>query len=167
MPPLTNGKREKFACLLAEGVNVGAAYKQAGYTGGPSVASRLAKKEQIRKRMAEIQELAADETGVTVQMVIEELQRVAFSDMGDFVTWGPHGMALADSAMLDADASRCVSEVSESITKDGGSQRFKLHDKIRALELLGKHLGAFKADNEQREPPGRAVVVMDPNNSRD
>ena len=36
-----------------------------------------------------------------------------------------------------------MSEVSQTVTKDGGSIRFKLHDKKAALELLGRHLNIF------------------------
>ena len=45
---------------------------------------------------------------------------------------------------MSEDAARCVSEVSETVTKDGGSIRFKLHDKTKALDLLGRHFGMFK-----------------------
>ena len=63
--------------------------------------------------------------------------------MRQFTTWGPSGVTLRDSAELDEDAARCVAEVSETTSKDGGSVKFKLHDKVGALTLAGKHLGMF------------------------
>lgn len=82
--------------------------------------------------------------GITAVMIREELGRLAFSDMSDYATFGPGGVSLKDSSEMDEDALRCVSEVSETITKDGGSIRFKLHDKRGALVDLGKDFGMFK-----------------------
>ena len=47
---------------------------------------------------------------------------------------------------MSADDVALVSEVSETkgTDKGGGSMRVKLHDKMKALELLGKHLGIFQ-----------------------
>lgn len=59
------------------------------------------------------------------------------------MSWGPDGVKLIDSSRLDDDAAAMVCEVSETVTKDGGSIRVKLNDKGGALEKLGKHLGMF------------------------
>jgi phage terminase small subunit len=37
-----------------------------------------------------------------------------------------------------------VGEVSESFTENGRTLRVKMNDKLRALEMLGRHLGLFK-----------------------
>jgi len=85
----------------------------------------------------------SERTGITQDRVVLELARIAFSDMKDFAAWDKSGVTLNDSETLTEEETRCVSEVSETETKDGGSVKFKLHDKKSALELLGKHLGMF------------------------
>lgn len=93
--------------------------------------------EYLQVKQAKLQK----RTEVTQDNVILELAKLAFSDMRSFVSWGSSGVKLNDSNNLkDADAA-CVAEVSETVTKEGGSIKFKLHDKRGALELLGKHLG--------------------------
>jgi hypothetical protein len=36
-----------------------------------------------------------------------------------------------------------VAEVSETTSKEGGSLKLKMHSKVQALEMLGKHLNLF------------------------
>lgn len=75
--------------------------------------------------------------------VLRELARIGFSDMRSFVEWSKKGVALKDSEALTEEQARCVAEVSQTVTKDGGTVRFKLHDKVAALTLLGKNFGMF------------------------
>lgn len=82
-------------------------------------------------------------TEITQDRVLQEFARLAFSNMKDFAEFGPDGVTLKDLATMDEDASRCVAEVSESKSKDGGSIRFKLHDKNSALANVARHLGMF------------------------
>lgn len=89
------------------------------------------------------------------RQVIEEYKRLAFSNMQSFAEWGTGGVRLVDSVSLDDDAASCVAEVSQTITKDGGSIRFKLHDKKGALDSLAKYLKLFdesKGEEEQTNP---------------
>ncbi|KKL06792.1 hypothetical protein LCGC14_2592460 [marine sediment metagenome] len=164
--PLVNARWELFAQGLAAGVSKAQAYIDAGYTGGPSCATKLSKKAQVQARVTQILEMAADEVGVTVQCWLEEVQRVAFSDMREFVEWGPAGVALRPSVELDSDAARCVAEVTEKPGMSGSALKFRLHDKMKALDMLGRHLGTFKADNNQQPTMG-AVIVQYPINGRD
>ena len=52
-------------------------------------------------------------------------------------------MALRESDTLSEDESAIVAEVSETVTQAGSSLKLKTHDKVKALELLGKHMGMF------------------------
>ena len=82
-------------------------------------------------------------TGVSVSRVVEEYARIAFADMRHFAEVGPDGVTLKSSAeWADADAA-AVSEVGETVSKEGGSLRFKLHNKVAALDALAKHLRMF------------------------
>lgn len=90
---------------------------------------------------------------VSQDRVVTELARVAFGDLRGAVTWGPDGVTLVSSKDLTEDEAAAISEVAETVTKDGGSTRIKRHDKIKALELLGKHLGMF-SDRSNDGGPG-------------
>lgn len=100
------------------------------------------------------QKKIADRLGVTAERVISELARLAFSDMAKFADWGPDGVRLKDSLQLSADDARCVAELGETTSKDGGSRRFKLHDKKGALDSLAKHLGLFAPEKLEHSGPG-------------
>ncbi len=92
-------------------------------------------------------------TEVTQDRVLLELAKIAFSDLNNFVEYGPNGVKLKDSSTVDG---TMVAEVSQS--KHG--RKIKLHDKLKALELLGRHLAMF-VDRQQVEDitPGRAMNI--------
>ena len=50
-----------------------------------------------------------------------------------------------------------MAEVSETITKEGRTIRFKLHDKKGSLELLGRHLGMFPTKVEHTGEEGGPI----------
>ncbi|MFR1708941.1 MAG: terminase small subunit [Clostridium sp.] len=83
-------------------------------------------------------------TGINQDRVIRELARIAFVNANDVINM--------DEATLKVDASEDDTATIASVkvktipTKEGeGVEReIKLADKLKALELLGKHLGIFK-----------------------
>ncbi len=112
--------------------------------------SRRSSRELGRRLLANPEVAAAIEQGrraltkkaeVTAESVIEEYVKLAFADMATYVTWGPEGVRLKASPELPPGASAGVMEVSEITTKEGGTVRFKLHDKKGALDSLAKYFG--------------------------
>lgn len=101
--------------------------------------------EEIKKR----QEERAERKQLTADMVLDELRRVAFSDIAQFVKWNGDNISIVPSEQLDKDATRCVSEISQTITLSGGTVKFKLHDKVSALEKLAKHLGLYASEKHE------------------
>jgi phage terminase small subunit len=153
--------QEVFATGLAAGLSQSEAYRRAYPRSlawkDESVwqkASTLAADVKVRARVDELMKSAAAANGVTVERIVSELVKVAFGDLRQVMTWGPSGMALRDSEALDEKDAATVAEVSQTVSKDGGSLKVKRHDKVKALELLGRHVGAFETDNRQRNPLG-------------
>ena len=151
LPKLTV-KQRCFVDEYMKDLNAHAAMKRAGYRcrgGGSLPSTRLLATPQVRAaieaRLAERRALCELEA----QRVIAELSRIAFCDVRELVEWGPDGVVLRESADVPDDAAACVAEV--SVQKSG--PRLKLHDKVKALELLGKHFGLF-ADRLKAEVSG-------------
>lgn len=138
--PLT-AKQKCFIEEYMKDFNGKAAMKRAGYSARSNSfpASQLLAKPKVKAaieaRMAERRAAHEQEA----DRVIVELARIAFSDVRGLMVWGPDGVTLRDSADVPDDAAACVAEV--SVQKRG--TRLKLHDKVKALELLGKHFGLF------------------------
>ena len=93
--------------------------------------------------IAERQKELAEFVQVTPESITAELAILSFADMQTYVTWGPGGVTLKESVNLPQGASKAVLEVSETITKEGITIRFKLADKKGALDSLAKRFGMF------------------------
>ena len=107
---------------------------------GSQIFNRPAVQAALRERMA----ARVARTEVQQDQVIRELARIAFGDLRDAVRWGPEGVTLRDSAGLAEDVARTIAEVKQS---DSGLS-IKRHDKLKALELLAKHLGMLTERQE-------------------
>ena len=156
-------KQERFVELYLVSLNATDAYQQAygcarnsADANGPKLLGNARIQSAIRARQAKL----AANTGVTPERIIAELAEIGFSRMDKFSQWGPEGVRLHDSSGLEEGAARCVAEVSETTTKDGGSLRFKLHDKVGALTLIGKHLGMFADRHEFTGKDGAAIQFV-------
>ncbi len=114
--------------------------------------------EAGQKRLAELVKVQQYE-------IVRELRKIAFSNMGAYLSWGPDGVKLTDSEELTPEQAACVAEVSEQITESSGHVKFKLHNKIDALNSLAKHLGMFPSKVEQPsvQVPVQFDITIDPN----
>jgi phage terminase small subunit len=80
---------------------------------------------------------------VAAERVIQELARIAFVNMKDLADWNESGVRFKSSDDIGEDAAAAIVEVSETVTQHGGTLRIRQHDKVRALELLGKYKKLF------------------------
>lgn len=143
-------KQETFAAGIASGLSQAEAYRQAYPKAlkwaDKSVwerASVLAANIKVQSRVAELGAKAAAANEVTVERIVRELALIAFGSKRTVMSWGPGGVVLKDSQTLTDDEAAVVSEVKETTSATGGSLSLKTHDKVKALELLGKHVGMF------------------------
>lgn len=139
-------KQQKFVDEYMIDLNATKAAIRAGYSAkrASEIGYQLLRKTTVAAAISARQKKLADKTEITAEKIINELAKIAFADMRNYATWGGRGVSLKESKDLTPDQTAAVSELSETITENGGSTRFKLHDKKGALELLGKHLGMFK-----------------------
>lgn len=143
-------KQVAFVAEYLIDLNASKAAERAGYskkTAGQVGFENLKKPEIAAAIQAAMQE-RSKATGITQERVLNELARVAFGDKRKLMKWGPSGVSLVDSESLADDDAAQVSEVSETTSATGGSLKLKTHDKVKALELLGRHLGIFTDKTE-------------------
>lgn len=140
-----NARQQRFVEEYLVDLNATQAAIRVGYSKKTAAeqASRLLTNVKIAEAVAEGRAKLSQRTGITQDRVLQEYARIAFSNMKEFAAFGPDGVKLKDLEDMDDDAARCVAEVSESTSKDGGSIRFKLHDKKGALDSIARHLGMF------------------------
>ena len=143
-------KRRKFADEFLIDFNRVRAYKAAYGVEDDGVArasaGRLLSNGIIRgyveKRAGELQETLK----IKQEMVLRELQRIGFSNIGDFLDFSEDGIKLRDSRDLTRDQFAAVSEVTQVETRNGTNVKFKLHNKVEALSKLGQNLKLFDSD---------------------
>lgn len=99
----------------------------------PHVAAEIAKRQAARFAKIDL----------SAERVLNELARIAFSDLRDVARWGPtldrplRGIELIASEEVSPDAAAAVESV--GMTEHG--PKISLHSKTKALELLAKHHG--------------------------
>lgn len=154
-----NAKQERFCEEYLIDLNGTKAAIRAGYSEKTaySQAHDLLIKPEVQKYISELKQLRSERTGITADRVIEEFGKIAFSDIRklykeDGFLKRPHEMG--DEALfvsgIETDELFSFIPGSDQKEKVGETKKVKMCDKIRALENLGKHLGIYEKDNDQR-----------------
>nr|DAY68699.1 MAG TPA: Terminase small subunit [Caudoviricetes sp.] len=103
-------------------------------------AARLLANVSIQNRIAQLQAEQSRRTGVSADRVVRELAKVAFVNAGDLIDARTASLK-SDAAPDDLAAVQSVKV--KTFGEDGLEQEVKLADKLKALDLLGRHLGMF------------------------
>jgi phage terminase small subunit len=121
--------------------NAAEAARRAGYSPehAKSIAHVLRQQPKIAERIEAAQAKRRERKSITADRVLEELGRMAFSNMADYVKWGSDGIELRDNVLLDEDQTAAVADVEPK--GNGKVTRLKLYDKLAALNALARHLG--------------------------
>jgi phage terminase small subunit len=177
MPPLKNLRQETFCLEYMKTGDITASYRKAGYkplndNSCSAGASQLLRNIKIKSRLSELQERTANRVEVSAARVINELGRIAFSDVRKVI--GQDG-TIVDTKDWDDDMAGAVAGIEteklfEGKGKDkvfiGYTQKLKLWDKNTALTNLAKHFKLLSDD----APAGDTNVHFHfhmPINSRD
>lgn len=112
--------------------------------------SRLLRNVKVKEYIDIRQKKLEEKSGVTQQRIIEELAKIAFADIRKAYDKNGNLRPIQD---LDDDTAGAIIGVESFEEYDGrgddreyigDTKKIKMADKIRAAELLGKHLGMFK-----------------------
>ena len=106
----------------------------------------------------EAEQEVAKELGITQTRVLQELWKIATSNIKDYTTTDKDGDTVVDLNMISRDNAAALSELTIETSK--GKQkikriRVKPYDKISAIIQVGKQLGMFK---EQVEHSGSLTL---------
>lgn len=136
-------KQKRFAEEYLIDLNATQAAIRAGYSPdtAKSIGSENLTKPDIQARIAKAMAERSKRTGVNADRVVTELAKIAFVNASDVID--------ADTATLKSDAAPEDTAAIQSVKvktfgEDGLEREIKMADKLKALELLGKHLGMFK-----------------------
>lgn len=136
-------KQKRFIEEYLIDLNATQAAIRAGYSPdtAKSIGSENLTKPDLQVRIAKAMAERSKRTGVNADRVVMELAKIAFVNAGDVID--------AETATLKPDAAKEDTAAIQSVKvktfgEDGLEREIKMADKLKALELLGKHLGMFK-----------------------
>lgn len=145
MAKLSN-KQKLFCDEYLIDLNVTQAAIRAGYkekyalVHGYEFLKKPAIKEYVNKRIKDREQ----RTEITQDRVINELAKIAFANTTDYVEVEDKGQYKMVNTKPTKDLTPDQVAAIASIKQGANGIEIKLHDKVRALEDIGRHLGMFK-----------------------
>lgn len=135
-------KQERFVDEYLVDLNATAAAKRAGYSekSASRIAIELLNKTHVSAAIQARRDKLRGKLEITQEAVLQELASIAFANGTDFVTVTGAGL-LCVKATSEVPKNKLPAIAGIKYSQLG--IEIKLHDKVRALELLGKHLGVF------------------------
>lgn len=131
--------------------------------------SKLLRNTKVQEYISQKQKEIEKRTEVTQDRVINELAKIAFLDIRKLYTENGQLKNVTD---IDDDTAGAISSLEtleeydgygDDREKIGDTQKVKLLDKTKALELLGRHLGIFndKLDLNVKEKAEKKNAISD------
>ena len=131
--------------------------------------SKLLRNAKVQEYISEKMKEREKRTEITQDMVIKELAKIAFLDIRKRYTENGQLKNIAD---MDSETAGAISSLEtleeyegygDDREKIGDTQKVKLLDKTKALELLGRHLGIFndKIDVNVKEKEEKKNAISD------
>lgn len=154
-----NPQQQRFVEEYLVDLNATQAAIRAGYSEDTAKqqGSRLLTNVDVGKAVADAIAERSVRTRVTADRVLTELARIGFGDIRSVVAWRANTaetgkededgvpetrafneVELIGSDIIDHDAAAAIAEISQG--KDG-ALKVKMHNKVAALQEMGKHLG--------------------------
>ena len=170
MKPLTPKQRAFVSEYLVD-LNATAAAGRAGYK-VPDIGRQLITKNNVSEAIQEAMVAREKRTGITSDRVLQELAKLGFANMADYMKCTPGGDPYLDFSQLSRDQAAALVEVTVEDFVDGRGEdarsvrrvKFKLADKRAALVDIGKHLNMF-VDRKEITGKDGGPIQKAPNSS--
>ncbi len=158
MPDFGLNDRQKRFCLeYLVDLNATQAYMRSGYETSTediaaSCAWELLRNPKVQSYVQKLMDERVARTGITVDRILKEYAAIAFSDITDAIEFNGNESSLKDSESLPKEVSCAIASVSTSVntSKKGESRKvsIKMHDKLKALDMLARHTGISSDFNQ-------------------
>jgi phage terminase small subunit len=162
-----SAKQQRFVEEYLVDLNATQAAIRAGYAEKTAAeqACRMLTKAKIADAVTAGRAALSNRTGVSAQRVIEEYRRIAFANMRDFAHWSGQDAGFIDSETLTDEQHAVIAEVAAEEIQVGAEVvkrkvKLKLHDKMKALDALSKHLGLFAPGKIELTNPDGSLRPM-------
>ena len=136
-------KQKRFCEEYLIDLNATQAAIRAGYS--PDTAKAIGcenlTKPDIRAHIDRAMAERSKRTGVNADRVVQELAKIAFVNATEVID--PKTATVREDA-LPEDTAAIQSVKVKTFGEDGLEREIKMADKLKALEMLGRHLGMFK-----------------------
>jgi hypothetical protein len=175
MAKLSNWNHERFASLLAEKIIDGelvdaarqSAYREVGFAPSQPNARRLANRPEVRARVAELTNRAAELAEIDRAYVLIGFKRIADANIVDLLKGAAKQSETARRLLGDPAAFvRYLETLPRGLTdaiaslefnEKSGSPKLKLHDKIAALTNIARAIDLFR----EGDSPDKALTLAD------
>lgn len=139
-------KQKRFVQEYLVDLNATAAAQRAGYK-DPNIGRQLITKNNVSAAIQEAIDKRRNRVEITQDRVLQELAAIAFAKGTDYASIISGVVMTNDTEELTEEQKAAIVSIKQ--TKEG--VEVKLADKMRALELLAKHLGLLQAQGKQED----------------
>lgn len=149
-------REQVFVRAYLASFSVKAAAEEAGVKQGADILRRPHVRAEVRKKLSE--RFAAHD--ITAERVLKELASIAFANVSDAMALSTDGdgaqmLRILDTDMWPRELHAAVSAIEQTLD---GEIKLKTRDKLKALEMLAKHLHLL-GDDDQKKDQVHIVVV--------
>jgi phage terminase small subunit len=157
-------RQQQFVTEYLVDFNAARAAIRAGYrpTSARATGSRNLRRPAVRAAIAAAQAPRLAALELSAEEVLRELARVARANLLDYMRIDDKGMPDVDLAGLTRDRAAAIRDIEVESFGEGKRERrrirFKMHDKLAALDRLARHYGLFReapSPAEPDAPPGK------------
>lgn len=157
-------KQKRFITEYLINFNATQAAVRAGYSQktAPWIGAENLKKPQIQAEIQKQQEKTQTKLEITRERIVQELASIALANGADFakvIRKGPLSEVEVEVEVTPTDEINPEKLPAIAGIKEGANGiEVKLHDKVRAIELLGKYLGYLEGPGSDK---GKAASLAD------
>lgn len=170
-PTKKNSKRmkteEKYnlfaSAYLSTKFNATQAAIAAGYSKKTaySQGSRLLNNVEVQTLIKEKAKAALEKSETKIVRVIKELEEIAFCDITDFIEFENGDFKIKEtSEMKEEGSTGVIASVQKVETEKSTRTSIKMHDKMKALELLGKYYALFTENLNIKAEEVKGIKVI-------
>lgn len=151
-------RRERFAEEYVKDLNTTQAAIRSGFSAKTAAqqGSRLLRNVQVRARIDALQAAVSEKAGVDAQRILEELNTIGLSDIGEIIDFSGENPRLRPANTIPERARRAIASIKlrRQIEGKGDDARevevleFRLWSKPEALRDLGRHKKLFTDQQE-------------------